>query len=136
MAGKDIKTVCDFLRDAETYYLATVEGNQPRVRPFGTAVLYEDKIYILTAKSKDVSKQIENNSKFEISAMDKDGRWIRVTGTLVADNRIEVHKVMLEQYPHLKANYTEGDDNTNTLYLNISKATIYSFTELPVELSV
>lgn len=136
MAGKDIKTVHNFLKNAETYYLATVEGSQPRVRPFGTALLYEDKIYILTAKSKDVSKQIESNSKFEISAMDKDGRWIRITGALVADNRKEVHKEMLDNYPHLRANYTEGDDNTNTLYLDIFRATIFSFTELPVELDV
>ncbi len=136
MAGKDIKRLHKFLKEAETYYLATGDGDQPRVRPFGTALLYEDKIYILTSKAKDVSKQIEHNPKFEISTMDKRERWIRVTGTLVEDNRVEVHKAMLDDYPHLRASYTEGDENTNTLYLSISKATIYSFTEAPEELEV
>lgn len=121
----------NFLKDAETYYLATTDGDQPRVRPFGTALLFENNIYVLTAKSKDVSKQIENNPKFEISAMDKAGRWIRVAGTLKEDNRIEVHQAMLEAYPHLKNKYTAGDDNTNTLYLEVDSAVIYSFTEEP-----
>ena len=136
MKENNIKKVYDFLNEAGTYYLATTDVNQPRVRPFGTALLYEDKIYILTAKSKDVSKQIENNSKFEISTMDKNERWIRVSGALVEDNRIEVHKAMLDKYPHLRENYKEGDSNTNTLYLSVSKATIYSFTEEPEVLEV
>lgn len=131
MVKKNIKEVCDFLREAGTYYLATTDNDQPRVRPFGTATLFEGNIYMLTAKAKNVSKQIANNPKFEISAMDKTGRWIRVSGKLVADNRIEVHKALLEDYPHLRAMYTEGDENTNALYLDIEDATIYSFTEEP-----
>ena len=131
MVKKNIKEVCDFLREAGTYYLATTDNDQPRVRPFGTATLFEGNIYMLTAKAKNVSKQIANNPKFEISAMDKTGRWIRVSGKLVADNRIEVHKALLEDYPHLRAMYKEGDENTNALYLDIEDATIYSFTEEP-----
>ena len=131
MVKNNIKEVCDFLREAGTYYLATTDNDQPRVRPFGTATLFEGNIYMLTAKAKNVSKQIANNPKFEISAMDKTGRWIRVSGKLVADNRIEVHKALLEDYPHLRAMYTEGDENTNALYLDIEDATIYSFTEEP-----
>ena len=131
MVKNNIKEVCDFLREAGTYYLATTDNDQPRVRPFGTATLFEGNIYMLTAKAKNVSKQIANNPKFEISAMDKTGRWIRVSGKLVADNRIEVHKALLEDYPHLRAMYKEGDENTNALYLDIEDATIYSFTEEP-----
>lgn len=131
MVNNNIKEVCDFLREAGTYYLATTDNDQPRVRPFGTATLFEGNIYMLTAKAKNVSKQIANNPKFEISAMDKTGRWIRVSGKLVADNRIEVHKALLEDYPHLRAMYTEGDENTNALYLDIEDATIYSFTDEP-----
>ncbi|MCH5269032.1 MAG: pyridoxamine 5'-phosphate oxidase family protein [Lachnospiraceae bacterium] len=136
MAGKDLSKLYDFLKKAGTYYLATEDGDTPRVRPFGSALLYEDKIYILTAKEKDVSKQIEKNPKFEISAMDTPARWIRVSGELKQDNRIEVHNAILEEYPHLKSMYTAGDDNTNTLYLLVDRAVIYSFTEEPVVLEV
>ncbi|MCM1230889.1 MAG: pyridoxamine 5'-phosphate oxidase family protein [Ruminococcus flavefaciens] len=126
----------DFLTKAGTYYLSTADGNQPRVRPFGTALLFEDKIYILTSKSKDVSKQIDRNPKFEISAMIESGEWIRVTGVLKQDNRLEVHKAMLEQYPHLKSSYTAGGADTNTLYLDEVNATIYSFTAEPEVLDI
>lgn len=136
MAGKDLSKVHQFLKDAVTYYLATQDGDTPRVRPFGTALLYEDKIYILTAKEKNVSRQIEKNPKFELSAMDKKERWIRVSGELNADNRIEVHQAILEEYPHLKDSYTAGDENTNTLYMEIESAVIYSFTEEPEVLEV
>lgn len=131
MDKNNVKVVCDFLKDAQTYYLATADGDQPRVRPFGTATLFEGNIYMLTGKVKNVSKQIANNSKFEISAMDSAGRWIRVSGKLVADNRVEVHKALLEDYPHLRGMYAEGDENTNALYLDIEDATICSFTEEP-----
>lgn len=136
MAGKDLKKLHQFLKEAGTYYLATEDGDTPRVRPFGTALLFEDKIYVLTAKAKNVSRQIEKNPKFELSAMDKENRWIRVSGKLKEDNRIEVHRAILEEYPHLKASYTAGDDNTNTLYLYIDSAVIYSFTEEPQVLEI
>lgn len=131
-----IQKLHDFLSKAGTYYLATADGDQPRVRPFGTALLFEDKIYILTSKSKDVSKQIGSNPKFEISAMDSPERWVRVSGVLKEDNRIEVHEAMLEQYPHLKNSYTAGEENTNTLYLDEVNATIYSFTAEPEVLDI
>ena len=134
MTVESIKTVQEFLKEAGTYYLATQDGDQPRVRPFGTATLFEDKIYVLTAKSKDVSKQIANNAKFEISTMDKTGRWIRVSGKLVEDNRVEVHKALLDDHPQLRGSYTEGGENTHALYMDIDKAVIYSFAGAPVEL--
>ena len=136
MAGKDINKLHEFLKNAGTYYLATMDGDQPRVRPFGTTLLYENKIYLLTSQTKDVSRQLKDNSNFEISAMDESGRWIRVAGKLVQDNRLEVHKAMLDEYPHLRGNYQEGEPNTNTLYMSITKAIIYSFTEEPIELEV
>lgn len=136
MAGKDIQKLHDFLREAETYYLATSDGEQPRVRPFGTALLFEDKIYILTSREKTVSKQIDSNPKFEISAMNTSDKWIRVSGVLKQDNRLEVHEAMLEAYPHLKYMYTAGGENTYTLYLDKVKAVIYSFTEEPNILNV
>ena len=128
MAGKDIQKLHDFLRESKTYYLATSDREQPRVRPFGTALLFEGKIYILTSREKEVSKQIDSNPKFEISAMNTSDKWIRVSGVLKEDNRIEVHEAMLEEYPHLKNMYTAGGENTHTLYLDKVKAVIYSFT--------
>lgn len=131
MAGKDIQKLHKFLREAGTYYLATSDGEQPRVRPFGTALLFEDKIYILTSRKKNVSKQIDSNSMFEISAMNTSDKWIRVSGILKTDDRIEVHQAMLEAYPHMKDMYTADGENTHTLYLDKVKAVIYSFTEEP-----
>lgn len=131
MAVNDITKVHDFLKEAQTYYLATADGDQPRVRPFGTILLFEDKLYILTSKTKDVSKQIANNAKFELSAMDAQGRWIRVHGNLIEDNREEVQVAMLEEYPHLKNSYSVGGENTQTLYFDQVAATIYSFEKEP-----
>ena len=125
-----MKEVQEFLKDCGVYYLATVEGDQPRVRPFGTAEIFEDKLYIQTGKSKNVSKQIEANPKVELCAF-KDGKWIRVAGTLVRDNRIEAKKDMLDKNPSLRGMYDENDDNTEVLYFASGVATISSFTEPP-----
>ena len=125
-----METVLQFLKDAETYYLATVEGNQPRVRPFGTIDIFEDKLYIQTGKVKDVSKEMQANPKVEICAFDGQ-KWIRVAGEVVRDNRVEPKKHMLDSYPNLQALYRADDDNTEVLYLKNATATIYSFTEEP-----
>lgn len=122
--------VYDFLKAAETYYLATVEGDQPRVRPFGTVLFYEGKLYIQTGKVKPVSKQIEANGKVEICAM-KGGEWIRVTGTLVEDDRIEARQAMLDAYPSLQAMYKADDGNTVVYYLKDAVAVISAFTHAP-----
>lgn len=123
-----MKEVYDFLKKAETYYLATVEGDQPRVRPFGTVDLFEDKIYIQTGLVKEVAKQMNANPKVEISAM-CEGRWIRVAAEVVPDERIEAQTHMLEAYPNLQAMYKPGDGNTVVYYLKNATATICSFTE-------
>ena len=122
-----MEKVFQFLKDAETYYLATVEGDQPRVRPFGTIHIFEGKLYIQTGRVKDVSKQIMANGKVEICAM-KDGEWIRVAGTLVEDDRIEARQSMLDAYPSLQNMYAADDGNTQVFYLENVTATISSFT--------
>ena len=125
-----MREVYDFLKKCGTYYLATVEGDQPRVRPFGTVDIFEDRLYIQTGKVKDVSKQIQANPKVEICAF-ADGKWLRVAGTLVRDDRIEPKVHMLDGYPALKAMYSAEDGNTEVLYFKDATATFSSFTEPP-----
>lgn len=122
-----MEKVCKFLKEAGVYYLATVEGNQPRVRPFGTAHIFEGKLYIQTGKVKSVSKQIAENPKVEICAF-KDGTWLRVVGELMEDDRIEAKKSMLDEYTNLRAMYDENDGNTQVLYFKNAVATFSSFT--------
>lgn len=126
-----MKRVYDFLKEAETYYLATAEGDQPRVRPFGTVNVFENKLYIQTGKVKDVSKQLMKNGKAEICAM-KGGEWIRVSGTLVEDDRFEAKKSMLDAYPNMRSMYDENDGNMQVFYFVNATATIYSFESAPV----
>lgn len=125
-----MERVCRFLKDAQTYYLATEEENQPRVRPFGTAHIFEGKLYIQTGKVKDVSKQIAANPKVEICAF-KDGEWLRVAGTLVEDDRTEAKQSMLDAYPSLQKMYSADDGNTQVFYLKNATATFSSFTHEP-----
>ena len=122
--------VCQFLDEAQTYYLATVEGDQPRVRPFGTALVFEGKLYIQTGKVKNVSKQLAANPKAEICAF-HNGQWIRVAGELVNDDRREPKAAMLDKMPVLKGMYSADDDNTQVLYFKKAEATFSSFTAAP-----
>ena len=125
-----MQEVYDFLKSAQTYFLATADGDQPRVRAFGTIDLFEDKLYIQTGKVKDVYKQLVANPKFElcaVSGMD----WVRVTGTLVPDDRVEPKKHMLDNYPELRAMYDENDDNTVVLYMQDATATFASLDGTP-----
>ena len=119
-----------FLKDAGTYYLGTVEGDQPRVRPFGTIHMFEDKLYIQTGKVKDVSKQIHANPKVEICAF-LNGEWLRVAGTLVEDDRVEARQSMLDAYPDLQNMYKADDGNTEVFYIKDATATFSSFTREP-----
>ncbi len=125
-----MEKVCEFLKSAGVYYLATVEGDQPRVRPFGTAHIFEGKLYIQTGKVKPVSKQLAENPKCEICAF-KDGVWLRVAAELVEDERVEAKKSMLDDYSDLRAMYDENDGNTQVLYLKNAVATFSSFTAAP-----
>ena len=123
-----MEEVQNFLKECGVYYLATVDGNEPKVRPFGTAEIFEGHLYIQTGKSKDVYKQIEKNNKVELCAFNN-GKWIRVSGNLIADDRIEAKKDMLDKNPNLRGMYNENDDNTIVLYFEKGKAVISSFTE-------
>ena len=128
-----MKEVQRFLKECGVYYLATIDGDKPRVRPFGTAEKYDNHLYIQTGKKKEVFKQIMSNPKVELCAY-KDEKWIRVSGTLILDDRIEAKKDMLDKNPNLRSMYNENDDNTAVLYFESGKATISSFTESPKEI--
>lgn len=122
--------VLKFLKDAETYYLATVEGDQPRVRPFGTAHVFEGKLYIQTGKVKDVSKQLHQNPKAEICAF-KNGEWLRVSGKLIEDDRNKARQSMLDAYPSLQKMYKADDGNTEVFYFENATAIFSSFIHEP-----
>ena len=128
-----MQRIYDFLKAAETYYLATADGDQPRVRPFGTIDLFDSRLTFQTGLVKDVAKQILANPKVEICAMNG-GRWIRVEARAVLDERIEAQEHMLAAYPSLQAMYKPGDGNTAVFALTEGKAVIASFTEAPVEI--
>ena len=125
-----MKEVYEFLKKCDTYYLATVEGDQPRVRPFGTIDLFENKLYIQTGKVKNVSKQIEINPKVEICGM-MDDTWIRIEALAVEDDRVSAREHMLDAYPTLKRMYSADDGNTVVFCLQNATATIASFTGEP-----
>jgi uncharacterized pyridoxamine 5'-phosphate oxidase family protein len=125
-----MQEVYDFLKKTKTYFLATVEGDQPRVRPFGTVDIFEGKLYIQTGKVKNVAKQIKANPKVEISAFDG-AAWVRVQAVAVEDNRREAKQHMLDGYPTLQSRYSADDDNTQVLYLKNALATFESFSGKP-----
>lgn len=125
-----MQKVYNFLKEAETYYLATVEGEQPRVRPFGTVNIFDGKLYVQTGKVKPVSKQLKANPKAEICAFNN-GVWLRVCGELVEDDRVEARKSMLDAYPSLRSMYDENDGNTQVFYFKNATATFSSFTAPP-----
>ena len=127
---QNMSEVQEFLKECGVYYLATIDGDQPRVRPFGTAEIFEDKLYIQTGKNKDVFKQIQANNNVEICAF-KDGKWLRLSGKLIPDERVEAKKDMLDKNPNLRGMYNENDDNTIVLYFESATATFSSFTEAP-----
>ena len=125
-----MERVCKFLKDAGVYYLATVEADQPRVRPFGTANIFDGKLYIQTGKVKPTSRQLLENPKAEICAFG-DGTWVRLAGELVEDDRVEAKKSMLDAYPNLRRMYDENDGNTQVFYFRNATATFSSFTAAP-----
>ena len=125
-----IERVCQFLDEVQTYYLATVEGDQPRVRAFGTSLLFDGKLYIQTGKVKEVSKQIAANPKVEICAFNGE-KWLRLTGELVNDDNHDAKVAMREKMPAPSAMYSADDDNMQMLYITNATATFSSFTEAP-----
>lgn len=128
-----MQRVLDFLKKTGVYFLATVDGDRPEVRPFGTAEIIEGRLYIQTGHVKPVARQIAANPKVAICAYDGE-KWLRITATLVEDPRVEIKKAMLDAYPTLRSMYNENDGNTAVYYLKDAKATISSFTAAPVEI--
>ena len=120
-----MKRVEKFLKDADVYYLATMEGDQPRVRPFGTAHIFEGKLYIQTGKVKEVYKQLKENPKAEICACMKD-QWLRISGELIEDDRREARQSMLDDYPSLQSMYSADDGNTAVFYFQNATAVFSS----------
>lgn len=125
-----MERVCEFLKKAGTYYLATAQGDQPRVRPFGTIHIFEGKLYIQTGRVKEVSRQIAANPKVELCAF-LDGEWLRLCGTLVEDDRREARQSMLDAYPSLQKMYSADDGNTQVFYFTNAVATFCSFEHEP-----
>lgn len=125
-----MEEVYEFLKKCETYYIATMDGDQPRVRPFGTIDIFENKLYIQTGKVKNVSKQIKANPKIEICGM-ADGKWIRVEAIAIEDDRRAARQHMLDAYPSLQARYAADDGNHEVLCLKNVTATISSFKDAP-----
>ena len=129
-----MKEIYDFIKACPCYFIATMDGNQPRVRPFGTILIFEDKLYIQSGHKKDFAKQLAANPKMELSAFDGKGNWIRLSATMVEDNRVEAKKAMLDDYPSLRAMYDENDENTAVWYMTNAKGLIRSFTSAPKEI--
>ena len=127
--------VLAFLKLCRVYYIATVEGDQPRVRPFGAQCEFEGKLYLTTSNQKSVYAQMKANSKIEISGMSPDGRWIRLTAEAVFDERREAKTAMLEANPELRSLYSEDDGKMEVFYLQNANAVICSFTAEPVSYS-
>jgi uncharacterized pyridoxamine 5'-phosphate oxidase family protein len=128
-----MEEVYEFLKKCGTYYLATVDGDQARVRPFGTAMIFEKKLYIQTGKSKNVSKQMKKNPKVEICSMSGD-KWLRIEALAVEDDRTLARQQMLDAYPQLKGMYSADDGNNQVLFLKNATATFYSFGGAPKEI--
>ncbi len=122
-----MQSVYDFMKKCGTYYLATIDGNSARVRPFGTVDLYNGKLYIQTGAVKPVSKQILENPNVEICCFDGE-KWLRLAGNLVLDDDVSARKHMLDNYPELRAMYDENDGNTEVFYFEHATATFSSFT--------
>ena len=125
-----MKEVQEFLKECGVYYLATIDGNQPRVRPFGTILCYKDKLYIQTGKRKDVSKQLFANPKAEILSC-KGPEWLRVKCELFEADDRDIRVAMLEKMPDLRAMYNEDDGNMIMFELRNVEATFSSFTKAP-----
>lgn len=129
-----MKETYEFLKNCGTFYIATIDDDKPRVRPFGAINIFEDKLYIQTSKKKNVSKQMQENPNIEICGF-KDGSWIRISAKVVRDDRISAKESMLDNNPGLKNLYDANDDNTEVLYLKDATSIIASFTNKSITLN-
>ncbi|ALB44735.1 MULTISPECIES: pyridoxamine 5'-phosphate oxidase family protein [Clostridium] len=123
--------VLEFLLNNPTFYIATMDGDQPRVRPFGAVMKYNDKLYFATNNTKSVFEQLVANPKVEISTTSPKGEWIRLTGKAVFDSSTEVKSAMLESVPSLKKMYSLDDNIFEVFYLEDAVVTFNSFSSGP-----
>lgn len=124
---QNMQKTYEFIKACGTYYISTVEGDQPRVRPFGTINIFDGKLYIQTGHIKNVAKQIAANPKVELCCFNG-SEWLRLSGTLVEDTSIEAKKSMLDAYPDLRSMYDENDGNTAVYFFKDASARFCSFT--------
>lgn len=122
------KKVYEFLEDAKTFYLATMEGNQPRVRPYGAMLFFEGKNYIMAFGQTNATRQIAANQKAEICAFK--GRTLRIECKLVEDNRPEVGKALVDKMPVLKPVLGENGENGVMYYLKDATANFFKIMKL------
>ena len=128
MKESNMQEVQSYLKECGAFFIATTNGNQPRVRPFGVSEIINGRLYIITGKVKDVYKQMDKNGKFEICALKKSGsEWMRLSGTLVNDETLSVKEEFLKRNPGLKAMYKADDDNMAVLYITNATARFCSF---------
>ena len=128
MKESNMQEVQSYLKECGAFFIATTDGNQPRVRPFGVSEIINGRLYIITGKVKDVYKQMDKNGKFEICALKKSGsEWMRLSGTLVNDETLSVKEEFLKRNPGLKAMYKADDDNMAVLYITNATARFCSF---------
>lgn len=126
-----MQQVYNFLKEAKTYYLATIKDGKPAIRPLGTINIYNGKLYFQTGKKKDMSKEMIANPNIAISAMNQKGQWIRISAKAYLDDSIECSEAMLQNYPELRGMYTPGDGNCTCFSIEEADYGIYSFTEAP-----
>ena len=128
MKKSNMQEVQSYLKECGAFFIATTDGDQPRVRPFGVSEIINGRLYIITGKVKDVYKQMDKNGKFEICALKKSGsEWMRLSGTLVNDETLSVKEEFLKRNPGLKAMYKADDDNMAVLYITNATARFCSF---------
>ena len=122
-----INKVYSFLEEAKVFYLATDEGGQPRVRPYGAMLMFENKIYIMAFHKTNATKQIAVNPKAELCAFK--GKTLRISCTLIEDNRQAVKDAMTEKMPALKPVIGEKGENAVMYYLKDATATFFNMME-------
>ena len=105
-----LQKTLNFLQKCGTFYVATTDGNQPRVRPFGLVIEHENKLWFGTANTKEVYRQLMANPRIEISATSPTMEWVRLSGQAVFESNAEVKRKAFELLPML-ANIYQGSED-------------------------
>jgi uncharacterized pyridoxamine 5'-phosphate oxidase family protein len=125
-----MEEILRYLKECGTFFLATVEGDQPRVRPFGVVAEFDGKLYIATNNQKNVYRQMLANPRVEISAMNH-GTWLRLEARAHRDDRRSARERMLEENPSLNRTYRVDDGRFEVLCLEDATASIFGGGEGP-----